>query len=351
MPKEEQTLIKESWFTASVPEDCLKYIPTPIRSNSVLPPLEDNPLVSVIIPNWNASEYVEKCLNALGETTYNPWELIFVDNGSADDSLDRARSLCPQARFICNETNLGFSIACNQGFHQANGSVVVFLNVDTEVEPNWLEPLVSAFQNDRSAALVGSRLLLPGGEKIQAEGGLFVANGLAIHPEYGQEASADAPPVESVLYSAGAALAARKDFLDYFGGFDEGFSPAYYEDTDLAIKAYRLGFKNLVARESRVVHHETYATKKSSPEYSYLYHRSRLRFVWLHFRFWEILATWLRVERSWYANVGKDLGKTPLRKAYLSFLLRLPKILIHRFLLSAKLRQVSKGLQKPENEK
>ena len=292
--------------------------------------------------------YLERCLNSLQAQSYPNSELIVVDNGSVDGSLAAAQDLAPQAQFICNSTNLGFSRACNQGYRQSKGDIVIFLNADTEVDPNWIQPIVSAFQDCPNAALAGSRLLLPDGKRIQAEGGLLVANALAIHPRYGESPLESEPSVEQVLYAAGASLAARREFLDLTDGFDEGFSPAYFEDTDLAIRAWRVGLKCLVARESRVIHHESYATRKASPEFSYLYHRSRLRFVGLHFNLSSLLAVWPRAERFWYTKAGRNLERDALWRAYKRTLRVWPKILRDRCRTQRQLRKIAATLETSE---
>lgn len=336
------------WLTANTPEDFLRYVRRPIRRHSQFLPLEKCPFVSVVIPNWNTKEHIERCLWALKGSTYPQFEVIVVDNGSTDGCLELGRLAWNEARFLCNETNLGFSRACNQGYRAAQGEVIIFLNADTQVEPGWIEPLVSVMQSDPSIALAGSRLLLPDGKNIQAESGLMLPNALSFDPDYGKPPASEEEPVRRVLYATGAALAARKEFLGFFDGFDEGYSPIYFEDVDLALRAHRLGLKTVIARQSRVLHFESHAMGKATHRYCYLYHRGRFRCVLLHLKTTALLNSWSRAERYWYRTHGRNLQPQALMEAYGYIANVLPRILIERFRLAQKLKAIGRQFQEAE---
>ena len=118
-------------------------------------------LVSIIIPAWNGRQDLPACLCALEQQTGVDVEVIVVDNGSEDGSADYVAARHPHVHLLRNTVNLGFSVACNMGLHQANGSVFVLLNQDTVVRPNWLVSLVEPFRHDETVGIAGSKMQAP----------------------------------------------------------------------------------------------------------------------------------------------------------------------------------------------
>src|SRR5690349_19763362 len=105
-----------------------------------------NRAVSVVIPNWNGRDLLEKYLPSV--IAAKPDEIIVVDNGSTDSSTELLREHFPQVRVIALPENLGFGGGSNAGFRAATHDIVVLLNSDMRVDPNFLEPLVTAFTDD-----------------------------------------------------------------------------------------------------------------------------------------------------------------------------------------------------------
>ena len=102
-------------------------------------------ITSVIIPVWNGIDDLPACLAALAEQSYAPLEIIAVDNASTDGSGDWIAANYPTVRLIRNSDNIGFGGACNAGLSAAKGDVMVLLNQDTIVRPDWLAALVKAW--------------------------------------------------------------------------------------------------------------------------------------------------------------------------------------------------------------
>ncbi len=219
-------------------------------------PHSDEPLVSVIIPAFNHALETFTCLRAIAEVPEPvPFEVIVVDDGSSDDTTAML-AVCEGVRVIRHSSNLGFIAACNDGAGVANGEILFFLNNDTLVLPGWLSNSVSTFKTFTRVGAVGSKLLFPSG-KLQEAGGAIWEDGSGWNVGRGDDP--DKPEwnyVREVDYCSGAALAIRADLFQHLGGFDATFSPAYYEDTDLAFRIRELGFRVLYQPFSRVIHTE-----------------------------------------------------------------------------------------------
>lgn len=121
--------------------------------------------ISIVIPGMNTRDYVSGCLKALAKTDWRGYqcEIIYVDNGSRDDSIDLVRTQFPYVKVIANATNVGFCKGANQGAAAAAGRYVLHLNNDTLLEPDAVPLLAEFLDRNPHAAVVGSRLLNPDG--------------------------------------------------------------------------------------------------------------------------------------------------------------------------------------------
>src|SRR4051812_45581137 len=115
--------------------------------------------VSVIIPNWNGAHLLKDCLTSLQKQTFKDFELIIVDNGSKDDSLNIIKNIYPKADVIKLEKNIGFSPAVNLGIEKAKGDFIFMLNNDTKVESKALEILVTTAKKHPEVGMVTGKLL------------------------------------------------------------------------------------------------------------------------------------------------------------------------------------------------
>jgi O-antigen biosynthesis protein len=214
------------------------------------------PLVSIIIPCFNNLQLTKKCLGALQtHTNSNQRELILVDNASTDGTTEwlRAEENCGRVKLIVNPANAGFARGCNQGAQAAHGSLLLFLNNDTEVTNGWLSALVDAVLRDQVGA-AGAKLLYANGT-IQHAGIGFI-NGVPDHPF--RKAGADAPEVSQFReldMVTGACLMIRRELFLDLAGFDEIYRNGV-EDIDLCVRARSAGFKVVYQPKSVVYHLE-----------------------------------------------------------------------------------------------
>ena len=111
--------------------------------------MSDNPLVSIVIINWNGIRFIDRCIKSVLSSTYKNIEIIVVDNASTDGSPEYVSKRYPNIRLIKNARNVGYARACNIGIKYAKGDIIAILNNDVWVEPSWLEPLIKILSNPR----------------------------------------------------------------------------------------------------------------------------------------------------------------------------------------------------------
>ena len=216
------------------------------------------PIVSIVIPVFNNWRYTYACLQAIRERSGDdmPYEVIIADDGSTDDTrimLDRIKGF----HGLKNTSNLGFVRNCNNAVNHARGKYVVFLNNDTEVQSDWLIPLVNLFERFSNVGMVGGRLLYADG-RVQEAGGIILQNGWG-HP-YGRganPASYEFNYVKEVDCLIGACLMVEKSVFLSLGGFDESFAPAFYEEFDFAFTLRKHGYKIMYQPASSILHFES----------------------------------------------------------------------------------------------
>ena len=224
-------------------------------SDLTLDPLLENS-VSVVIPIYGKLNYTLRCLASIAANPPSvPFEVIVVDDCSPDDSAQVLNG-SGGIRLISNEKNQGFIRSCNIGATASNGRYICFLNNDTEVTPGWLDELVRTFYEFTDVGLVGSKLVYPNG-KLQEAGGIIWRDGSAWN--FGRNQDPSLPVynyAREVDYCSGASIMVPRALFEEFGGFDERYLPAYYEDADLALKIRDKGLKVIYQPMSVVVHHE-----------------------------------------------------------------------------------------------
>lgn len=214
------------------------------------------PEVSVVIPVFNKWEYTYECLLSIQKTCSDlEYEVIVVDNASTDKTEERIKKI-ENIKYIRNEKNAGFGGACNQGAKEARGKYIVFLNNDTVVWSGWLENLLLTFERHENIGLVGSKLVYPDG-RLQEAGGIVWQNKSACN--YGNLADPgeyEFNYFKDVDYCSGASVMVPTDIFKKLKGFDDMFTPAYYEDTDFAFKIRQMGLRTVYQPKSVLTHFE-----------------------------------------------------------------------------------------------
>ena len=270
---------------------------------------------SVVIPNWNGCDLLEKYLpsirTALAGNPEN--EIVVVDNGSTDGSAAFLREAFPQVRVLALPQNLGFGAGSNAGFRAAKNDIVVLLNSDMRVEPDFLQPLLDGFSDEKVFA-VSCQIFFSDPARLREETGLtqgWWEDGSLKVRHRADDAVRDLYPC---FYGGGGSCALdRTKFLE-LGGFDELLAPFYLEDTDLGYLAWKRGWKVLYQPKSKVYHeHRGTIGKRFSEDYI----QSVLKKNFLLFA-WKNIHEAQRLASSFFFNyagalVSAIFGDTPGR--------------------------------------
>lgn len=237
------------------------------------------PTITVIIPNWNGRQYLPACLKALAMQTFPDFEVLVVDNGSTDGSVDSIQDDWPNIRLTRLDRNQGFAAANNLGARLANGEWIAFLNNDAYPEPGWLAALVTAAQANPDYRIFASQIMLVDPpELLDSTGDVYHISGNAWHRGYRRNAVGFQPPAGDVFCAcAAAAMFHKDDFLEW-GGFDEDFF-AYMEDIDLGFRLRLGGLPTYYVPEA-VVRHVGSATSGIESGFT-VYHVHR-NLVWCY---------------------------------------------------------------------
>jgi GT2 family glycosyltransferase len=239
----------------------------------------DGKKVTIIILTWNGLAYTKRCLETLREQTVFPdYEVVVVDNGSTDGTVEYLRSL-PWLRLFENSENLGFVRGNNRALAECGGdSDFVLLNNDTEIiQPEWLSRLQATAYSAPEVGIVGARLRRPDGMLQHA--GTY----MPVETFWGQQIgacekdvnqfNADAE-VEGIVF---ACAYIKREVYERVGPLDEDYF-SYFEDSDYCLKARSQGFKVVCCGSATIVHHENTSTRVNKVSFHDLFLDSQKTF-------------------------------------------------------------------------
>jgi GT2 family glycosyltransferase len=269
------------------------------------------PVVSIIIVNWNGRHHLPDCLDSLSNQSYRAFEVVLVDNGSVDGSVEFLQERYPWVQIVPLTENTGFARGNNVGLENASGNYIVTLNNDTQVAPDWLRHLVTVADAHPDVGMVGSRICAFGSpDIIDSLGVRICADGMSRGAYRRQSFSRLnlSGTMEILLPSACAALYRRK-MLQEVGFFDDDFF-AYCEDTDLGLRCRLAGWNALLALEAVVLHKYSGTGGVFSPFKIHLVERNHYWVAVKTFPWWRLLALPLfTAQRFWLQGWGVLTGQ------------------------------------------
>jgi GT2 family glycosyltransferase len=248
--------------------------------------MNEQPLLSVIIPNWNGKKFLAECIDSLKGQTFHDFETILVDNGSTDGSVEFAKKRYGDfIRIIRNKENLGFTGGSNIGIQAARGRYIVLLNNDTWAEPTWLEELAKATHLDYPIGMWASKVYSYYKRKqIEATGELIYWDGLSRSRGQYEQEQGQYNEIEEIFFPPGCGGMYRKVVFDEIGLFDEDFF-AYAEDTDIGIRARLTGWKCVYVPKAVLYHKNSGSTGQYSPFKAFYVERNRFWITIKYFPF------------------------------------------------------------------
>jgi len=207
--------------------------------------------VTIIIPNYNGLKFMEPCFKALRAQSDQNFELLVVDNGSSDGSVEWLKD--HQIPSIFLEENTGFSGAVNVGIRESVTPYVILLNNDTEPEIDYVREMVKAIERSPKIFSVSSKMIqLYHKDLMDDAGDMYSVLGWAYQRGVGQKSSGYKRACRVFSACAGAAIY-RREVFDKIGGFDEDHF-AYLEDIDVGYRAKICGYENWYCPKAVVYH-------------------------------------------------------------------------------------------------
>ncbi|MBC7320847.1 methyltransferase domain-containing protein, partial [bacterium] len=237
-------------------------------------------LTSIIVLTLNNLEYTKKCIESIREYTPEPYELIVVDNGSTDGTIEYLESQS-DIKLVKNPTNVGFAMGNNIGMKLAKGDYIVILNNDTVVTQGWLARLIACAKTDPSIGIVGPRSNYVAG--IQLVKDVPYGNDMTAMQEFARQWSLEnSGRYEETVRVIGFCMLVKREVIERIGGFDPLYENGNFEDDDFCIRAIRAGFKIKIAHDV-FIHHfgsKTFASEKINYTSAMLKNWERFKRKW-----------------------------------------------------------------------
>ncbi|WP_010494546.1 glycosyltransferase family 2 protein [Paenibacillus elgii] len=254
--------------------------------------------LSIIILNYNTRELTLNCLKSiyLSETTYT-YEVILIDNNSMDNSVEAIREAFPSVHLICNDVNVGYSKANNQGMRVAKGRYVLLLNSDTVIQPDTLHTMIQFMDQHEHIGAAGCKVVLPDGALDKAcrrgfptpSASFYYAFGFSKlfpdNPKFNQYQLTHLDqdkdyPVDCLV---GAFMMVRKEAIDQVGMLDEQFF-MYGEDIDWCYRIKQGGWNIYYYPYTQITHYKGASSRRKPFKIIYEFHRAMYLFHQKHYR-------------------------------------------------------------------
>ena len=227
--------------------------------------------ISVVIPNWNGMLHLERCLNSLKNQDFSSYEVIVVDNGSTDGSVEFIKHYFHKTRVIAFEENKGFSKAVNEGITRAKGRYILLLNNDVEADPRLLRHLHEAITTSRDADFCVCRMMdFRRRELIDGAGDGFPRKGKAFRIGHGVKYGPPFHRRRRVFGACAGAALYKKNLFEVVGLFDDDFF-AYHEDADWNFRANLMGYQCFYIPEAVIYHVGSSTTGSLLNEFTIFY--------------------------------------------------------------------------------
>ncbi len=312
--------------------------------------------ISLVIVNWNGKHFLGPCLDSIfsqasqARQSYEGLEVIVVDNGSIDGSVELLKDNYKEVVLVELPDNIGFAGGNNRGFEIANGDFIFTLNNDTVLKEGFFDELLSSIETSGESVGMWAVKILSMENKslIDSVGGLLIyKDGLCRGRGRLETDSGQYDNLTEVFIPSACGALYRKEMLDEIGYFDERFF-AYCEDSDLGIRARLAGWSALSVPKAVLYHHYSGTAGKYSTFKAYLVERNRIWLVLANFGIIDaFLSIFYTIKRYFYQAYGVFTNKGAasqfksnisiftlvytLLKSYIVAFVYLPFLIVKRF--------------------
>jgi GT2 family glycosyltransferase len=278
--------------------------------------------ISIVIPNYNGTELLGQILPPAIVAIKNtglPFEIIVSDDASTDDSVAYLQREFPEIICLRSSVNSGFSVTANRGVQAAKYDWTLLLNSDVKLTPNYFYYLLPYREKQQVFGVMG-QIIGWDDDHIQDGGKLLVMQGAKIKTSYNYKPILHRPEINypSFYLSGANAFVNTKLFLQ-IGGFNELFAPFYIEDTELGLRAWRLGYECLYEHRAVCRHRtsSTIATAQKKKKIQIIYNRNKMFLHAIHLNGWMLLLWFAQLKLEILFNI--ITLRFSLVKSYLKF--------------------------------
>jgi len=209
------------------------------------------PLVCIVIVNWNGGEKIKNCLKSLKKTKYLNYKIILVDNGSKDNSIKELLKIIPNMDIIRLDKNYGYTIGTNQGWKYAlnkyDADYICAMDSDiVTIQPNWLDLEIKELEKNEEYGIICGKLIFEDG-RVQL---LFLGR----NPKgWKEKDNGQYDFIKEVPAVGGACIIIKNSVIKKIGYYDESF---FYgpNDLDYCLRAKKTGFKTIYYGKVKIIH-------------------------------------------------------------------------------------------------
>ena len=271
-----------------------------------------NPLISIIILNYNAGNLLIDCVESIEKSNYKNLEIILVDNISKDNSHTKCKERFPTIKLIKNSENLGYCEGNNVGIRIAKGDYIVILNPDTIVDPNWISELLLSYRKNGDGFYQPKFLATTDHSMLLSTGNMIQLFGFGYSRSKGDTDKKQFEKFEKINFASGTCIFTSKKILDKTGLFDS-FLFAFHDDFELCWRGALMGINSFYVPTSIVYHPiEGYSFRWSPLKFKLLERNRKYCLLTLYSRstFFKMIPSLILVDIAvFFFYLSKSMGK------------------------------------------
>lgn len=242
---------------------------------------EEEVFVSIIIPNHNGKRFAESCLRSILNMNYKNLEIIIVDDVSTDGSVEFIEELFgfdPRLTIIRLDKNSGAAAARNAGIRASKGKYLAFLDIDTEVDPNWLKELVKGLESDPKIGVAQGKILHMNNHKLIQYVGMLIIPYLGLIVNIGGDKEDDGSYDSVKEICATTHMIIKREVVNRVGFFDPKLFTCY-EEVDFSWRVWLGGYKQIFVPRAINYHSIGHLTARKRKSIEFYLSRNPIRMI------------------------------------------------------------------------